>query len=203
MLRLTGVCLGWLLSSILYAQEPPKVELLGIYNSATDPPYSIRGFVFNARTGERLFGVNIQVKTQNRDTLVASDENGEYALLLRPLIYTIRVSRVGYEPLTRVVQVLGEARLNLRMKETAQTLEEVIVNSESADQNITGKISGRNSLDIASIRSLPPLAGEVDVLKSLTLLPGVATQGGSRFLIFSPGWGYRPKPHSPGGGYLV
>ena len=166
-----------LCSFYAHAQEKPKTPTIIGVKAAKPPPYRIKGFVFNVRNGEKIIGATIKVTGKNIDTLLASNYEGEYNLLLGPGIYTIQVTNVGFNTLEKLVKVLGPWRLNLRMKETTKTLEEVIVKSEAFDQNVSSKISGRNTLDLSSIKSLPPLAGEVDILKSLTLLPGVATTG--------------------------
>ena len=170
---------SWLIFLCLcsfYAKAQEKPIIIGL-KVAKPPPYLIRGAVFNVRNGEKIIGATIKVSGNSQDTLLASNYEGEYALLLKPGIYAIQVTHVGFNPVRKIVKVLGPWRLNLRMKETSQTLEEVIIKSEALDQNVSSKIAGRNTLDISSIKSLPPLAGEVDILKTLTLLPGVATPG--------------------------
>ncbi|MDR1682768.1 MAG: TonB-dependent receptor, partial [Candidatus Symbiothrix sp.] len=52
-------------------------------------------------------------------------------------------------------------------------LEEVLVVSRRKDENVTNPTMGMEKLSIAEIRLLPAMMGEVDILKSLQLLPGV------------------------------
>ncbi len=156
----------------LIAQE--RFKIIGT-KPVKPPPYNIRGEVFNPRSGEKLIGANITI--DELDTLVISDFEGKYSVPLFPGLYTFRVTVVGYETTIKKVKVVGPWRLNFRLKEEVTSLDEVVIESESADRNVSSKTVGKNVLDLESIKSLPPLAGEVDILKSLTLLPGVITQG--------------------------
>jgi len=62
------------------------------------------------------------------------------------------------------------------METSIAELEEVIVTG-NPDQNVKSTTVGKNELSIETIKKLPLFAGQVDVIKSLTLLPGVTSVG--------------------------
>ena len=54
---------------------------------------------------------------------------------------------------------------------------EVLVTASREDQNVTSVEMSRENLSIEKIKSIPALFGEVDVVKSIQLLPGVTSAG--------------------------
>ncbi|MEL6924595.1 MAG: TonB-dependent receptor, partial [Bacteroidota bacterium] len=67
--------------------------------------------------------------------------------------------------------------LNVDLGDDATVLEEVVVTSESEDKNVRNTEMSVNTLNVATISKLPALLGEVDVIRSIQLLPGVSTVG--------------------------
>ncbi len=87
------------------------------------------------------------------------------------------ISSVGFGTEKRKINVIGSGKFEVLMTESLVELESVVVSSESEDSRISSASMGREVLSVESIKSLPPIAGEVDILKSITLLPGVSAQG--------------------------
>ena len=63
--------------------------------------------------------------------------------------------------------------LNIRMKPFTKLLQEVTVTAEAEDENVTVNRMGHNQMSAKTISKIPALMGEVDVLRTLKLLPGV------------------------------
>ena len=57
------------------------------------------------------------------------------------------------------------------------TIEEIVVTGERKDENVSSTEMGTVELPVADIKKLPAIFGEVDVLKTLQLLPGVSSAG--------------------------
>ena len=161
-----------LLSLALDAQQ--RAVYVGVPQEGSGP-FKVRGKAFSVATGEPIIGANIYIERQRMGT--STDAEGNYELELYAGAYVIQSSSVGFGTTTRTVSVRGPGSLNFGMKESAIQLEELVVQSAKENQNISSKSVGKNVLNVESIKTLPPLAGEVDVLKSLILLPGVSTQG--------------------------
>lgn len=105
-----------------------------------------------------------------------SDDKGRVKLLLKPGDYTLMVSYLGYETLREPITFQGPGIFRAKLASSAQTMKEVVVQA-NADRNVKSTDLGRQVLSIETIEALPPFVGEADILKSITLLPGVSVVG--------------------------
>jgi len=138
----------------------------------------ITGYARDAASGEELVGASIAVRETGQGTI--TNEFGFYSLSLPPGFYTLVCSYVGYDPLSRPLSLDGDQNLVFELKEQASELGEVTVTAEGRDANITRLETGSAQLPIQTIKRIPALLGEVDVIKAIQLLPGVqATSEGS------------------------
>lgn len=144
----------------------------------------ITGVVKDAETSETLIGVSVYVEKLKQGT--TTDEKGRYELDLPLGEHTLRISYVGYTTLNRKVNVTAKPlTLNLKLQPESEKLSEVQVTSERKDRNVTAMAMSVQTLDMITIKKIPALMGEVDVIKSITLLPGVqsASEGSSGFSV--------------------
>ena len=91
--------------------------------------------------------------------------------------YTIIYSFIGYKSITKIVSLDRDIRLNIDLLSDAIVTEEVIVTGERLDKNITSSDMSQAKLEVNNIKQLPVILGEVDVLKSAQLLPGIQSGG--------------------------
>jgi hypothetical protein len=131
---------------------------------------TIRGTVTDVHSGESLPGATVYVQETKGGTV--SDEKGQYVLSLPTGNYTIRVSYVGYENKELKINANSALIQNIKLKSSG-LLQEVVVSTQKKDNNITNLTMGMEKLSIKEIRLLPAMMGEVDILKTLQLLPGV------------------------------
>ncbi len=157
------------------ATSQQAIITVGKPNQDENPPYTVSGIVFSSATGESLPGATVFIPRQNVGT--TSDLDGKYTLELYQGTYTIEVSSIGYKKEIKRINIISSGDLNFALDESVMELSTVVVQAQDADANVKSKDIGKNVLSVEAISSLPPLAGEVDVLKSLTLLPGVSTVG--------------------------
>ena len=131
--------------------------------------------VFDRESKEPIAGANIAFK----DTQLgfSTDTLGTFQLFLSPGNYVMVVSHVGYKSRSLSLTMDRNRELNIALTEDLRMLEEVSVSSERPDQNITSTQLGTNKLNVESISKLPSFMGEVDVVKSVLLLPGVTNVG--------------------------
>lgn len=158
-------------SSLLSAQRNVNDGIL----RGADGPFDLKGVVYSIESGQPIVGANVVIERQQLGTSTNGD--GEYSLSIYAGAYTIKVSNVGYTTITKTLNILSPRTLNFSLKTSVTELDELVFRSEKENQNVSSKSVGTSVLDVESIKTIPPLAGEVDVLKSLTLLPGVSTQG--------------------------
>ncbi|HMP98843.1 MAG TPA: TonB-dependent receptor [Cyclobacteriaceae bacterium] len=138
-------------------------------------PFKVSGKIFDDITGEPLIGVSVYIEETKSGT--NTDDNGYFELQLSRQTYIIRFSLIGYEAKTYQVSVLNNGSFNVKLKEDQLLLEGVIISGYDATQNIRSTDLGKVELSISTIETLPPFIGEVDIIKSITLLPGVSTVG--------------------------
>ncbi|WP_020606479.1 TonB-dependent receptor [Spirosoma spitsbergense] len=141
----------------------------------TGPTYSATGYVKDAKTGKPIQGVNIVVLDVSKGYITAKD--GFYIVQLPPGNYVLRFSHVGYRSRQDTISLQKTLFREITMEDDSKDLEEVVVTSEAPDRNVRKIEIGVSQLSIRSIRRIPPLMGEVDVIRSLLLLPGVTTVG--------------------------
>ncbi|MBV6652284.1 MAG: TonB-dependent receptor, partial [Mameliella sp.] len=84
---------------------------------------------------------------------------------------------VGYDAQTVEVNLTASKRLNINLTETSIDLKEVVVRARPDDANVKSTEMGTVGLQMTKVKKLPALMGEVDVLKTIQLLPGVLSAG--------------------------
>lgn len=142
--------------------------------SKSEGPHNISIVIEEEGNKESLIGASVVVMENNTGDV--TDEKGKVKLSLKTGDYTLQISYLGYETIEEKITVLGKGTLRIKMKPDAQTMKEVIVQAQ-ADGNVKSADLGKQVMSIEVIEALPPFVGEPDILKSITLLPGVSTVG--------------------------
>ena len=137
--------------------------------------FVLSGTVRDAATGELLTGVNVFI--QETQTGSVSDLDGNYSLSLEKGEYTLVFSFIGYQRLTRAVVISNNKTLNVSLSNGGIRLTEVVVTGERTNRNVERAEMSTVSLDVETIRNIPAFLGEVDVLRTIQLLPGVQSAG--------------------------
>jgi hypothetical protein len=149
------------LSNFSLAQKIEKVTLSGYINESS--------------SGETLIGASVYVF--ELETGTTTNEYGFYSLSLPAGSYKIEFSYLGFDSQTKEIDLKENTKLDLEMGENPNELVEVVVTSEAEDRNVTNTEMSVNKVSIATIEKMPALLGEVDVIRSIQLLPGVSTVG--------------------------
>jgi hypothetical protein len=160
--------------------------LLNLIISAQEQ-YTVSGYVKDANTGETLIGANIYLLNKP-DKGTASNAYGFYSMKLDSGAYDIVCTYLGYQDLTVELVLDGNEKLDLELSAGIQ-MAEVVVSAEEKDKNISKSDMGTVELSTGSIKRVPALLGEVDVLKTLQLLPGVLSSGDGNAGFFVRGGG--------------
>ena len=143
--------------------------------------YTISGTVSEAASNETLIGVTVLVPELN--TGVTTNEYGFYSITLPEGDYTLQIGYLGFREVSQSLSLSQNLKLNIKMEELAEELEEVIVTEDIEKMDIRKPQMSVNSLSAETIKKIPVILGEADVIKSILLLPGVtnAGEGGVRF----------------------
>ena len=159
--------------------------LLGLIASAfAQDKGHISGVVRDESSGETLIGVSIYEEKLQAGT--TTNEKGRYELDLPIGEHTLRISYVGYSTIHKKVNIGSKPiTVNVKLQPESEELSEVQVTGEWKDRNVTAMAMSVQTLDMITIKKIPALMGEVDVIKSITLLPGVqsASEGSSGFSV--------------------
>ncbi|MEO0330575.1 MAG: TonB-dependent receptor, partial [Bacteroidota bacterium] len=130
---------------------------------------TISGFVKDQATGEDLVGAHI-INQSTRQGIIANTY-GFFSLEFDNYPQRITVTYVGYEPIELELQTQQDTLVNVYLSANSSELQEVIVSGEISTYE---KVQmGAITLQRKEIKSLPAFFGEVDLLKTIQLLPGV------------------------------
>ena len=144
-------------------ERPPTVRLTGYIRSAAS-----REVIRNAVLTVGELGLSRE-----------SNEEGYFVLTLPPGSHRLRVRAIGFAPLDTTVMLSASAARDFILQPHRTTLATVVVTSKKNDEraDLDPKLPDMSvvRLDMATVRLAPPLLGEVDPLRSISLLPGVAT----------------------------
>lgn len=151
----------------------------------TDPSvkWTISGSIRDLSDGEDLTGATIYILELSTGTV--SDFYGNYSITLPEGKYTVQYSFIGFETVQRKVTLNQNIVLHIDLTPASETLKEVEVTSEQANKNVARPEMSTFKMDIKTIKSIPSLMGEVDIIKAIQLLPGVqsVSEGGSGFSV--------------------
>ncbi len=138
--------------------------------------FTISGYVKDASTGEDLLYATVYNKDNTLDG-VTTNLYGFYSLTLEKGVYTIVTSYTGYNDREIRIDLNKDTTLNIELSSGVTFDSMIVVTAEEKDANIESTQMGTIELDVASIKKLPALLGEVDILKTIQLLPGVLSSG--------------------------
>ena len=137
--------------------------------------FTLSGTITEASSNETLIGVTLLVPEIN--TGVTTNDYGFYSLTLPEGDYQIRLSYLGYQDIVQTISLNEDLRLNFEMFEEVEQLDEVVVTEDVEKINIRKPQMSVNTLSVQTIKKIPVILGEADVIKSLLLLPGVTSAG--------------------------
>jgi hypothetical protein len=137
--------------------------------------FTISGYVKDSATGESLLGAGVYLKELLKGTY--TNAYGFYSITVPEGSYTLVTSFVGYHEQRQAILLDRDVLKNISLGILAFETGEVIVVAEKEDKNVQSTEMGKVTLDVATLKSMPAFLGEVDVLKSIQLLPGVKSAG--------------------------
>lgn len=160
-----GLLLIYICPCLVFAQDFPE--------KYTD--FTIIGRVTSSKDVSPLAEATVTVEPVN--IVLKTDKEGYFSVRLPLGTYTFRVSYVGYKSYKTTLKVRASTRITVVLEENWKELNEVIVSDESIDRNVSKTETAITKLSIKTIQKMPALMGEVDIVRSLLLLPGVSTVG--------------------------
>lgn len=143
---------------------------------------TISGYLTDAKSGEALIGAKVYIPSLK----VGAETNtyGFYSLTVEKGTYTIEFRFSGMSTYSKEFDLSQDVSFNYEMGSTEKQLQEVVVSAKKGE-NINSTKIGQIELDVEKIKTLPAFMGEVDIIKTIQLLPGVSSvsEGGQGFYV--------------------
>jgi len=152
-------------------------------NSFAQNKFTISGVVKDAQTGETLIGASVKIQEIPTSGTI-SNAYGFYSLTEVPGFYHLLINYIGYQAVSFPLDLNQNIILNPELKSGTQ-LDEITISSKAQNEQITQPQMGIQRLNMHSIKDIPVIFGEKDVLKTIQLLPGIKSggEGGSGFYV--------------------
>ncbi len=138
--------------------------------------YTISGTIKDESTGEQLIGTTIRIKELPQSGTI-TNSYGFYSIYAPEGDYTIQVSYIGYKSIEQKVSLHHDQDINIKLLPFGNLKEVVISANRPNNDNIASPQMGVEKLNMAQINQVPVLLGERDILKTLSMLPGVKSSG--------------------------
>ena len=143
--------------------------------NAYSQDHTISGVVTDLDTGETLIGVNVLIPELRAG--VITNAYGFYSITLPEGTHELIYSTLGYTIERKTVELTSSIVIDVPLGENAEELEEVVIKADVEALDIATPQMSVNSLTAQTIKNIPVVLGEADVIKSLLLLPGVSNAG--------------------------
>ena len=137
--------------------------------------FTLSGTITEIASNETLIGVTVAVPSLS--TGVVTNEYGFYSITLPKGIHELQISSLGYQDIIQTIDLSFDQKINFQLLEDAEQLEEVVVTEDIERLNIRKPQMSVNSLSVETIKKIPVILGEADIIKSILLLPGVSNAG--------------------------
>ncbi|WP_027067289.1 MULTISPECIES: TonB-dependent receptor [Maribacter] len=145
------------------------------FNSWGQQKFTLSGSISESSSNETLIGVTVAIPELN--TGVTTNEYGFYSITLPEGTYTVLISYLGFEDIIQEITLTENRRIDFLLEEEAEQLDEVVVTENVEKMDIRKPQMSVNTLSIGTIKKIPVILGEADVIKSILLLPGVTNAG--------------------------
>ena len=137
--------------------------------------YTISGYVKDGNTGEDLIGATVLMKALGTGNI--TNVYGFYAISVPQGSYTLEVSYVGFQVFRQQLEVNSNQTLNIDLAPDTEVLEEIVVTTEALNKNVSVNEMSTVSLTSKTVKKIPAVLGEPDIIRSIQLLPGITSVG--------------------------
>lgn len=151
------------------------IILFTTLHSFSQDKFTLSGTIKDSKNNETLIGVNIYIPALKIGT--TTNEYGFYSITVPRGEHQIEISYVGYQTIQQTITLNQNTKNNFSISESGEELQEVVITDNKKKINIKSPEMSVNKLSISTIKKMPVVLGEVDVLKSILLLPGVTNAG--------------------------
>jgi hypothetical protein len=150
--------------------------LLASLCSVAQKKLVISGTIKDATTGETLIGATVRIKELSN---VGTTTNGYgfYSISAPQGEYTLLFTYIGYETVSKTISLSKGQAINMALTPKSNLQEVLISANRPNNEQIISPQMGVEKLNMAQINQVPVVLGEKDILKTVTLMPGVKSGG--------------------------
>lgn len=155
-------------------REPDMLSTLIIGNTKNALNHrkaTITGKLTNRETGEPLLGATLYIK--ELESGVASDAEGRVTMTIGPGKYSTEFQCLGMDRYSCLLDVRSSGFFEIEMEPKLTTISEVIVKAQK--KYTKESVLGLEQVSLKTVKEIPSLLGEKDILKISQLLPGVVS----------------------------
>ncbi|MEM8567033.1 MAG: TonB-dependent receptor [Bacteroidota bacterium] len=149
------------------------IMLCGSAYSFAQNKVTISGYIRDAGNGEDLIGATIQVVGSTNGAV--TNVYGFYSLTIPSGNAEIRISYIGFDPISVNKEFVRNETLSVNLNASAEQLQEVIITGEAENANVVNNQMSVAKLEPKTIKQVPAVLGEADVIRSIQLLPGITS----------------------------
>lgn len=143
--------------------------------SVAQQKYTLSGTIIEEDSNETLIGVTVAFPSLG--TGVVTNEYGFYSITIPEGEYQIIISYLGFEEIRQSINLDSNTKIDFKLAEAAEQLDEVVVTENVEKMDIRKPQMSVNTLSVETIKKIPVILGEADIIKSILLLPGVTNAG--------------------------
>jgi len=150
--------------------------LLGCAQAMAQESYTISGTITDKNNGETLFGASVLLGGTTIGGI--TNEYGFYSITAPAGEYILRISYMGYNEVNMMINLERDLKNDVVVSEFSTELDEVVGTADEPERALLGKPEmSVVKMNMGTVKQMPVVLGEVDVLKSLQMLPGVTNNG--------------------------
>ncbi len=151
------------------------VCLTNNFAQTTDTKVTLSGYIKDSANGESIVGAI--VKIEGTEWNANSNVYGFYSLSVAAGNYTVVVSQAGFTSSRINLNITQDLTRNFELSKVEEDFRGVSIKAKKRENFVEKVDMSTNNLNITQIKKVPALLGEVDIVKSVQLLPGVSTVG--------------------------
>ena len=144
-------------------------------HSFSQEKFTLSGTITDSNSNETLIGATVTILESKVG--IPTNEYGFYSITLPKGIYKLQISSIGYNTIEETINLNQNKRNNIKLESNETNLKEVVILDNKTYTAIRKPEMSVNKLSISTIKKMPVILGEVDILKSILLLPGVTNAG--------------------------
>lgn len=159
---------------IIAANQGNKVYTIGRRSDDIKDRYIINGYIKDSKTGEPVIAAFVNIEGTNIST--TTDQFGYFTIMAPVGKQSLSIQSIGMEYTRLELLIQNEGKINIEMNAEVMSLKDVIVSAQIVS-NVRSTQLGVQKLDIKTIKQVPVVFGEADILKVMQLMPGVKSVG--------------------------